>query len=809
MPPVMRGVFLATCVFLLSSCDSSEERAEKHFQNGLELLENGDVVRAILEFRNTLALDDDHREARVSYARTARANGNLPEAYANYLRIAEEFPEDVEARQALSEIAILAQNWEEAERHGTALVTTGAEGDEVEIVKLALAFRQAILAEEKPQIRELTREAETLAERNPNNDILVRILIEGYLSDNRYSDAIAVTETIIENDTDNPLFYQVMAELLVAQGDTDRLESHFRRMLAKFPDDDETKGNLISLLVNENRGAQAEQFLRDEIAASEDKLPTHISLIALIRQLRGDVAALEEIEEALVVYEQPPLLNALKAGLLFDRGERDEAIALMQSITDGVKPTARTDDFKVTLAKMLIAVGNEVGARQLVEAVLEHDGGHVEALKMTATWQIESDEADEAIETLRLALDREPEDAEAMTIMARAHERNGEAQLAQDLLALAVEASRNAPEESLRFARVQLSEERFFSAEEVLINALRRAPGQPDLLATLGEVYLATSDWARAEQVIETLRRFDADGPRAAADDLQLRLISQREGRDQGIGFLEDLIRNGSDQTAATVALIQAHLQENRGADALALATGLVEKNPEDPRAGMVLGNTQLALGNLTAAEATFRNVMDRDGANTGATLQLLRVLSVQGRTDEAETLLEARLSANPDNPDLLWAQASFREQANDIEGAIAIYEQLYALNTDNQVVANNLASLLVTYRTDEESLERAIAVGKRLRGTDFPPFQDTYGWLLYRQGVFSEAVSYLEPAAEALNSDPIVQFHLAKAYLALERRDEALTQFEAALALTGEDDPRPQIAEARAEVERLSSANE
>jgi Tfp pilus assembly protein PilF len=377
MAPVMRGLLLATCILALAACDSSEERAEKHFQNGLELLQSGDAARAIVEFRNTLALDDSHKEARVTYARTARASGNLPEAYANYLRIAEEFPEDVEARQALSEIAILAQNWDEAERHGAALLATDAEGDEVEVVKLALAFREAALAEDKPKIRELTRSAEDLAERNPNDEILVRLLIEGYLNDNRIPDAIAVTEAILENDSDSALFYQVMAELLIAQGDNDRLESHFRRMLAKFPDDEETKGNLISLLVTEGRGGQAEQFLRDEIASAEEKLPTHVSLIALIRQLRGDDDALEEIDAALVAYDRPPLLNALKAGLLFDRGERDTAISLMQSITDGVEPSVQTDGFKVTLAKMLIANGNEVGARQLVEEVLEHDQGHV------------------------------------------------------------------------------------------------------------------------------------------------------------------------------------------------------------------------------------------------------------------------------------------------------------------------------------------------------------------------------------------------------------------------------------------------
>ncbi len=803
---VLRGALIASCIGLLAACDSSEERVEKHFQSGLELLEAGDVPRAMVEFRNVLALDRSHTEARTIYARAARENGNVSEAYSQFLQLAEQNADNMEARLALSEIAILSQNWDEAERHGTALIEAGSDLDGADIVKLALEFRRAAQADDRPRIRELTREAEALAESNPNDEILVRLLLDGYLTDNRIDDAIAVTRPIIDGGSDNQVFYQVMAELLFAKQDIDALEAHFRVMLEKFPDSDETKGALIRLLVSEGRLDRAEDFLRKEIEAADDKPGAHVNLIALIRQTRGDQAALEEIETAIATYESAPLLTALKAGLVFDSGQRDEAIALMESITEGQEASAEVDDFRVTLAKMLLETGNDVGARQLVEAVLDHDKSHVEALKMRATWQIEADQADEAIATLRLALDQAPDDAEAMTIMARAHERNGDKQLAQDLLALAVEASGNAPEESLRFARIQISEERFSTAEEVLINALRRSPGQPDLLVALGQVYLATEDWSRAEQVADTLRRTGSNVAAVAADELQLQVISRRDGRDQGVGFLEQLIETSSDATAAKVALIQTRIEDGANDDALALAQELVAEMPDDPRVAMVLGNTHLALADLEAAEKTFRDVIARDGQNGLAVMQLLRVLGAQDRMDEAEALVKSALERMPDMPDILWAKATIDERNGDIDGAIDIYERLYAMNSDNQVVANNLASLLVTYREDDADLERAVAVGKRLRGTSFPPFQDTYGWLQYRQGNIDEALEYLEPAAAAIEDDPIVQFHLAKAYLSAGRDADALSQFRKVVSLAGPSDTRDQIAEARAEIERLAA---
>ena len=121
-------------------------------------------------------------------------------------------------------------------------------------------------------------------------------------------------------------------------------------------------------------------------------------------------------------------------------------------------------------------------------------------------------------------------------------------------------------------------------------------------------------------------------------------------------------------------------------------------------------------------------------------------------------------------------------------------------------VVANNLASLITTYRDDEESLERAYSLARRLRGSDVAPFQDTYGWIAYRRGDFEEARDHLEPAAVALGDDPIVQYHLGMTYRALGRNADALAQLNRALELIGPDETRPQFESARAEIAEIEA---
>jgi tetratricopeptide (TPR) repeat protein len=157
----------------------------------------------------------------------------------------------------------------------------------------------------------------------------------------------------------------------------------------------------------------------------------------------------------------------------------------------------------------------------------------------------------------------------------------------------------------------------------------------------------------------------------------------------------------------------------------------------------------------------------------------------------------------------LLWAQASFRERQGDYEGAIELYEMMYERAPNQPVIANNLASMLSTYREDGESLERAYRIARRLRGSDFPPFQDTYGWIAYRQGDYEEALEHLEPAADALGQDPLVQFHLGMTYAALGREEEALEQLRRAVEIAGPEDERSQFDTARAEIERLESGGQ
>ncbi len=131
--------------------------------------------------------------------------------------------------------------------------------------------------------------------------------------------------------------------------------------------------------------------------------------------------------------------------------------------------------------------------------------------------------------------------------------------------------------------------------------------------------------------------------------------------------------------------------------------------------------------------------------------------------------------------------------------------EAMYAKDSGNVIIANNLASMITTYRDDPASLERAAAVARRLRDTDVPAFQDTYGWIEFRRGNPDEALKYLEPAATGLPGDMMVQYRLGLVYAALGRRDDAIRQLELAVSVAG-GVASPQLETVQAALQRLQA---
>ncbi len=797
-------IFLTLSLGLLSACDTAAERAEKHYQSALSLLESGDQERAIVELRNVFKLDGQHREARKTFAELQRARGNVRDAIGQYLRLVEQYPEDLDGQRALADLQLGVGNWPEAKRHADAALALDPDDLPAQAVRIVLDYQVSLEAKDQKAIAAAVNAATAMKEELPDNLPVRQVIVDNHVKNSNFDAALQELDAAIALQPDSRELIGVRLSILSALDDDEAVERQLIEFVEQFPDDEAARITLVRWYLSQGQLDEAERFMRAGVNPDDEDNESQLALIRFLSEMRGRDVAIAELDKVIASGDDQPVFRALRAGLVFDEGERDRGIAEMQEILAGMEPSDEERNIKVALSRMLIATGNNVGARSLVEEVLGEDAGHVEALKLRANWLIDDDQVGEAIISLRAALNERPGDPDIMSLMARAYEREGNQELVGEMLSLAFDASNKAPDEAVRYAQYLANREKLVTAESVLIDSLRLAPQDVGVLAALGNLYIGMEDWARAEQVAATLERTDDEGAMAIGQSLMARSLQAQQKTSEAMAYLEELVNSGNAGLGANVEIIRSLLSSGDIEAAKSRIKALVEESPNDPQVRFVEAAVDLATGDAERAEATYRDLLKSEGNHTEIWVALFRLLDSQGRTEEAHAAVEQALSDNPDDLTLQWIYAGILEKAGDVDKAIEIYQAMYDQDSNNQIIANNLASLLADHRTDAESLDRAFTIARRLRGTDVAPFQDTYGWIAHLRGQTDEAIENLEPAATAMATEPMVQYHLAEAYLSADRKKEALDQFLKVVDLTTQADTRPFVEKARAEINRL-----
>lgn len=791
----------------LAGCDSAAQKAQKHYLSGLALAEAGDIPRALIELRNAFTFDPRHPEARTVYARLSRTNGDLGEAYAQYQRVVETAPDSLEARHALAEMAITVGDWPEAERHLLALGRLDPANPATRLVAAALAYRKAVLTRDVAAAQKAVAVARTALVRDPANLIARHIVIDRAAAAGDPALLQAEVEAALAALPAERAFHVMRLRLLSEARDAASLGPAIAAFVAAFPQDEQARQMMIAWYVDTGDLAAAETFLRrlaETPEAPEAGLAARMTLVEFLLQTRGEVAGRAELDRLIASDPAPLPYRARLAALDFDLGKRAEGIAALTAlIAETPDQTPQLADLKVALAQMLAATGDVAGSVARLDEVLARDPGHVAALKLRANWLIDSDRPTEAITTLRTALAEAPGDAETLMLLGDAHDRDGAHALAGESYARAVEAAGRAPAESAFYARFLLQDGRAESAAAVLGDALRLAPQNVELLTSLAEIRLGQKNIDAARAIVTTLRGLGQDRAEAAASAIEAETLMLQDRMDETTTYLQDLARTGPGSLAATARMVQLQLEAGKPDAARAFVEARLAETPDAAGLRFLRAGLHVLADEPDRAEAIYRDLLAADPVAEPPLRALYSLLQAAGRGEDAAALLDQIRTAAPTTrlPRLLQAAAA--EAAGDIDGAIALYETLYAEDSGNLVVANNLASLLATHRPDAASLVRATAIAKRLRGSQVPAFQDTYGWLQTRAGNPAEGLAHLEPAARGLPQDAMVQYHLGMTYLALGRQDEARRALAQAVTLAG-DSALPVLEEARRQLEGL-----
>ena len=284
-------------------------------------------------------------------------------------------------------------------------------------------------------------------------------------------------------------------------------------------------------------------------------------------------------------------------------------------------------------------------------------------------------------------------------------------------------------------------------------------------------------------------------------------MAEMRKGIDQGLAdgkSTELLLQDGlwklrSGNAAAARAALESALNINPG-DIRALAalhqvmtqqkqssTGLQEikeyaaKQPKSAPVQEFLGATLASQGLHEEAKQAFLAAKAADPQAVSSDFSIVQLDVADNKLNDAEHRLKDLISSRGENATArLWI-GNLEEIKGNHAAALENFRKSVQADPGNAQALNNLAYLLGEIGNNtEEALKYAQKAVEMV--PDRPAYYDTLGWALYRKGLYTAAVPYLERAAAGDKSHVVWTYHLAMAYAKSGDLARGRTALQAAL---------------------------
>jgi cellulose synthase operon protein C len=761
-------------IVLVAGCGSPEQRAQGYYESGMALIEKKDDLAARLELLKAVKYNSDKVEVWRALAGIDERT-KASSLFLDLRRIVELDPDDLDARLKLARIMVTGGAADTALK----VIDAAKEGDKP---SAALHALKAVALVKTNDSAAAIREAQRAFEIDPSNVDAVSLLASKKLADGDAGGALKMLDSLTIDPKDETRILLQKLQIYAKNGDLVNAEPLLRRVISLNPGQGVYRTSLIQLLVAQRRFDEAEKEFRTRVADNPADSKAGLDLVRFLRLAKGPAAARAELEARIKAGGDVFDYQIGLAELDVAQNKLDEATQSLQALAS----TASTPDRKLAaqlkLAELYASRQNIAAAEPLISEILGKDRRNAGALRLRAAVKIDKGQLDSAISDLREALNDQPKSADLLMLLAVAYERTGKNELAERQYADALKSSGSNPDAALRFVAFLQRRGDAAKAEEVLTEASVRIPNNLQVLSSLAQVKLTRRDWTGALAVADAVARIN-DG-RTPADQIRAAALAGQNKIDESIAALEDAHKASPDAVQPVVSLVSAYVRQGKADKAVTLLNDLKKKFPTNAQVLVLLGQTQLAQNKEGDALQSFKEAVAQQPKDPAGYGVLSELYIRQKNFDAAENVIQAALKELPGNANSRLALAGLQILKGDNDKAITQYEAFLKDQPNSLVAVNNLVSLLLDYRSDKESLDRAVSLADALKNSNVPQFQDTFGWAQYRGGDYKGAISTLEGALAKLPDLAAVRYHLGMSYAATGAADKAAEQLKAALNL-------------------------
>ena len=435
-----------------------------------------------------------------------------------------------------------------------------------------------------------------------------------------------------------------------------------------------------------------------------------------------------ELQNSPVTAESQTQIGDVRLG----EGKVKEAIEAYQAALR----LKKDPDVQRKLAEMLIRDGRPEDALPLVDDLTAADAKDPRNRVLRGFYLMQTGHSDEAVALLETLVHERPELFNAHYLLALAYVNRNEVEKAKTSLD---QVSKLAPDFAgarLLKARILASQQKLDEAANECKAVLKTDPMNFEAAFTLGDLYLVRNRIPEAEPVFKDLVRQWPDSVLARQRLAECYRLSNRLG-EAAIEYQDARRRNTSSLLLlrGLGAVLQA---QGKNDQLLSLYTAFLEEVPGSTDAWIDLAQIHARAGRYPDAERSLKSAVRSQRANINVHVALIDYYIARKMYPEAREAARQLVESIPADPLALsvshTATARTFEQENNVDEAIKEYRAALAVAatsqtpspaaaTQNVIVVNNLAWLLVTRKNDPDA---AIALAEpRLK--DAPGFAELY----------------------------------------------------------------------------------
>ena len=433
-------------------------------------------------------------------------------------------------------------------------------------------------------------------------------------------------------------------------------------------------------------------------------------------------------------------------------------------------------------AAALLRNGSTAAAREVLHGVLALEPENVEALSLLAISHLKEQNTHDAIEILSRASQLAPDHPGILMNLGGAYRFHGDLRKAAHCFARTVAIRPDAPLPALLLlARTQLELEDFAQAAECCNRVLALDPRNVNALNLRGMARNELQDFAGSEADFSQALQWD---PRNTEAMCSKALLLANTGRiDEALGLSSKAIALETASGAAHRTKGAVLSIAGRWPEALASIEDAIARESHDSAAWLLYGQAQSALRQYSTAGKSLRNAIQCNRRNRDAWLLLAGMLLETGASSEALELLTQAIPLFPAETRLVELRSRALGSMGNHAGAIVDLDWVLARDPENRAARGQRLEIhreLGNFTNALDDCEQLIA-----RSPGETVLMTTRGAILQQLGRLEEAAECHLQAFKldkrnwlAIQNYGIVQAVLGRGQEALKHVDGLADQF-------------------------------